>query len=149
MTGQPQSLEPFIGRWSMEAEFPGLAPSAVRGTTVFEWLAGGPFLLESSEVPIPEAPDGVCIIAWSTSQERYLQHYFDSRGVARIYEMDFDGTLWTLSRTAADFSPLEFAQRFTGAFGPDGRTITGSWATGEIDGSGWKHDFALTYRRLA
>jgi hypothetical protein len=32
-------------------------------------------------------------------------HYFDSRGLARIYEMTLDGGVWTFSRTAPDFSP--------------------------------------------
>ncbi len=149
MPGPTHSLEPFIGQWSMEAEFPALPPSDVRGKTMFEWLAGGPFLLQRWAVPIPEAPDGIAVVAWSQARDRYLQHYFDSRGVARVYEMSFDGTLWHLSRTAADLSPLDFAQRFTGTFSPDAQTITGSWETGEVDGSCWKHDFTLTYRRLA
>jgi predicted lactoylglutathione lyase len=76
----------------------------------------------------------------------YLQHYFDSRGVVRLYEMTLDGDLWTLSRTTADFSPLELAQRFTGRFSADGGTITGRWENSP-DGADWRLDFRLTYRR--
>jgi hypothetical protein len=52
-----------------------------------------------------------------------------------------------LSRTKADFSPLDFSQRFTGTFDDDGRRIRGRW---EIcrDGSTWEHDFDLVYRRV-
>jgi hypothetical protein len=112
-------------------------------------LVSNDFLVQRWEVPIPEAPDGIAIIAWSDARALYQQHYFDSRGVARIYEMSFDGTLWNLSRTAADFSPLDFAQRFTGTFSPDGQTITGGWESATVDATGWGHDFALTYRRVA
>ena len=60
--------------------------------------------------------------------------------------MTFDGRVWTLSRDEADFSPLEFRQRFTGTFSDDGRTIEGTW---EIchDGATWEKDFAITYTR--
>jgi hypothetical protein len=35
-----------------------------------------------------------------------VQHYFDSRGVARVYDMAFDDGVWMLERYAAypDFS---------------------------------------------
>jgi hypothetical protein len=45
-----------------------------------------------------------------------LQHYFDSRGVARLYEMTFSGGVWNLLRNSSDFTPLEFSQRFSGTF---------------------------------
>ena len=61
--------------------------------------------------------------------EAYVQHYFDSRGVARVYQMGFRGGLWTLSRTTADYSPLEFSQRYSGRFTDDGNTIDGAWGS--------------------
>jgi hypothetical protein len=69
---------------------------------------------------------------------------FDSRGVARVYEMSLSDGVWRLWRDAPDFSPLNFSQRYTGSFGDDGMTITGSW---EIchDGTTWEHDVELTY----
>ena len=74
------------------------------------------------------------------------QHYFDSRGVARLYRMTFDGHRWTLERTAPDFTPLEFHQRYLGTFSDDRGTITGEWQSSP-DGRGWSRDFGLTYRR--
>ena len=76
----------------------------------------------------------------------YVQHYFDSRGVVRLYEMDVDGSEWTLTRVAPDFSPLDFAQRWLGRFSDDGDTIEGRWETSP-DGREWELDFTLTYRR--
>ena len=46
-----------------------------------------------------------------------------------------------------DFSPLDFAQRFTGTFSDDGQTIAGDWEIAH-DGSTWEHDFDLTYVRV-
>src|SRR5918993_347618 len=48
---------------------------------------------------------------------------------------------------APDFSPLDFAQRFTGTFSDDGTTIAGRWEIAH-DGSTWEHDFDLTYVRV-
>ena len=45
-----------------------------------------------------------------------------------------------------DFSPLDFAQRFTGTFSDDGDSITGRWETSS-DGADWQSDFTLHYRR--
>jgi hypothetical protein len=141
-------VEQLIGEWSIEAVFPGAPPTDLRGRTVFEWMTGGKFLVQSWEVPVPEAPDGLAIIGSDPEKSGgYLQHYFDSRGVARVYSMGFGEGVWTLSRTKADFSPLDFSQRFTGTFSDHGRTIQGRWQICH-DGSTWEHDFELVYRRV-
>jgi len=113
----------------MEAVFPNAPPSDVRGRAVFEWMAGERFLIQRWEVPFPEAPDGVAIIGFDEGRDTLLQHYFDSRGVARVYEMSFDHGVWKLFRNSADFSPLPFWQRFEGTFSEDGRTVEGRWET--------------------
>ena len=140
-------LESLLGEWSIEALFQQLPTSDVRGKTVFEWMTGGEFLLQRWEVPVPEAPDGLAIIGADPDGDNYLQHYFDSRGVARVYAMSLDDGVWKLSRTTADFSPLNFSQRFTGTFSEDGRTIQGRWEISH-DGSTWEHDFDIVYTRV-
>lgn len=146
-TAEMARLAPLVGEWSVEALAP-WAPSDLRGRTAFEWMTGGTFLLQRWEVPVDEAPDGLAVIGPDPRRSgRYLQHYFDSRGVARVYEMSFDDDAWTLSRTSADFSPLDFSQRFTGTFADDGRTIRARWEISE-DGSSWDVDFDLVYTRV-
>lgn len=142
-----EGLEPFIGEWNLEPQFSFPVPADVTGRVVFEWMSGGRFLVERWEVSHPDAPDGIALIGQDPSGEGYLQHYFDSRGVARVYQMGFTGALWTLSRTTADFSPLDFSQRYSGRFSDDGSTIDGTW---EIchDGKTWEKDFDLTHRRI-
>jgi hypothetical protein len=108
----------------------------------------GRFLLQRSESPQPEFPDGFMIIAPDIVAGGLTQHYFDSRGVVRRYRMTLADGVWTLLRTEPDASPLDFAQRFVGTFSADGDTIEGRWETSP-DGREWQLDFRMTYRRTA
>jgi hypothetical protein len=139
-------LAPLIGSWTVEADFPTLG--VVRGWTTFDWLLGRRFVLQRSGADHPDAPDGHAILVPDASRPGgYLQHYFDSRGVVRLYEMGFDGRTWTLERRTPDFSPLDFAQRFTAELADDGDTLSGAWHTDPNGGDDWQLDFRLTYRR--
>jgi hypothetical protein len=146
--GSLEGLAPFVGEWTLLAAF-GEEPAADIGARAsFEWLGGKRFLVERWTIPLPEAPDGIAIIgADPQRQGEYLQHYFDSRGVARIYKMSVEDRVWKLWRDEPDFSPLDFSQRFTGTFSADGNTIAGRW---EIchDGETWERDFDLSYARV-
>ncbi|HEY3506603.1 MAG TPA: hypothetical protein VGN37_27920 [Actinocatenispora sp.] len=147
MTAEPRlaRLDVFVGEWDVSADFPTMGEMAGAVST-FEWTLDGRFLVQRNETPIPEAPDGLMVVA--ADGDGYTQHYFDSRGVVRVYRMSFDGEQWRLWRDTADFSPLDFRQRFTGRFDAAGDTITGAWET-SADGTTWEHDFTLTYRRRA
>ena len=143
-----ERLEPFVGEWTIRVAFPGVEPME-GGRVVFEWLTGRKFLVVRWEVPVEEAPDGLALIGADPEHEGgYLQHYFDSRGVARVYRMGFAEGVWTLRREEPDFSPLDFAQRFMGRFSADGREIAGRWEIAN-DRKTWKHDFDLTYVRVS
>jgi len=140
-------LEPFVGEWALQVAFPGAAPVA-GGRAIFAWMAGKRFLIQRWEVPAPSAPDGLAVIGFNEARGTFLQHYFDSCGVARLYEMTFAGGVWNLSRTEADFSPLDFSQRYTGRFSDDGSTIRGRWESSS-DGRAWVHDFELIYTKTS
>ena len=145
-SGDPlEALEPLVGEWSLIAGLQGHPAPDAGARVTFEWLPGETFLIERWEVPVPEAPDGIAIIgADPESEGNYLQHYFDSRGVARVYKMSFEDGVWKLWRDEPDFSPLDFSQRFTGTFSDDGSSIVGRWEISH-DGMTWEHDFDLTY----
>jgi hypothetical protein len=68
-----QQLDAFVGEWIMEAPF---APG-VTGRAVFEWVLGGQFLVERSEVPF--STDGRTISGcWETSRDGSIwEHDFD------------------------------------------------------------------------
>lgn len=147
-------LDVFVGEWVIEARFPGdqSAPPAAaeegpRGRSRFEWDLDRQYLLQRTEVPVPEAPDSLTIVSADPETGAYTQHYYDSRGTTRLYAMTLDDRVWTLTRESPDFSPLDFAQRFTGTFSTDGTTISGAWEKRPDRNRDWQHDFALTYRR--
>jgi hypothetical protein len=143
-----ERLEPFIGEWKLEAQIPGAED--VRARAVFEWILGGTFLQERSEVDHPAAPNGVCIISANADDGGggFTQHYFDDRGVVRVYEMTFEDGRWELLRVKPDFTPLDFSQRYTGRLSDDGSRIDGRWETSN-DGQSWDLDFQLNYLKLA
>jgi hypothetical protein len=136
------ALRDLEGEWELAVDLPGAED--VRGHVVFEAL--GDVLVQRTAVPVPDAPDS-CSVIVSTGDGGYVQHYFDSRGVARLYAMTFDGRVWTLERTKPDFSPLDFCQRFVGTVGEDGTTIDAEWQK-SADGREWQRDFGLTYLRI-
>jgi len=83
------------------------------------------FLLQRTEITVPEAPDSLSIISVDLETGAYTQHYYDSRGVVRVYAMRLADGVWTLTRESPDFTPLDFRQRFIGTFSEDGNTISG------------------------
>jgi hypothetical protein len=149
---QNERLEPLIGEWSLAMVMPGQETPRelpdVGARVTFEWIGEKAFVLERWTVPIPEAPDGLAIIGWDEGRGTFLQHYFDTRGVARVYEMSFRDGVWKLERTKEDFSPFEFSQRFDGTLTGDGRRIEGTWEIAH-DHKTWEKDFDLIYTRVS
>ena len=131
-----EPLAALVGDWALGD------PSSPVGRTSFSWLEGGFFLVQRWTVDIPEAPDGIAILGEDAAGGGLVQHYYDSRGIARVYGMSLDDGVWRLWRDGSDFS-----QRFTGRFSDDGTTISGAWEIAP-DGSRWEHDFDLVYTRV-
>src|SRR6476469_7300618 len=135
-----ECLTPLSGRWQMETSL-----GRAAATAVFEWGLGGRILVQRMEIDVPEAPDAFCVITAEPRTGGFTQHYFDSRGVNRLYAMTFDDGVWTLLRETPDFSPLEFSQRFTGRLEDGGATIRGRWESRPLGAAEWEPDFDLTY----
>jgi hypothetical protein len=131
----------------MEARFPDAEPSGPAGHSTFEWILGGQFLLQRTEFSVPGPPEGAMIVGLDPEGKGFVQHYFDSRGIARIYQMRLTGGVWVLQRDTPDFTPLEFRQRFVGNFSDDGGSIAGRWERSR-NGTDWDHDFELHYQRM-
>lgn len=133
------TLAPLLGEWTQRA-------FGATGTVTFEWALGDRFLLERSSAPAP-APQSLAVIAPDEATGAYRQHYFDDRGVTRVYKMTLAGGVWTLLRDEPDFSELDFFQRYTGTFSDDGNAIDGRWEKSD-DGESWELDFELVYERV-
>jgi hypothetical protein len=137
-------LDVLVGEWVVEAEFPGL--EVPPGRCVFEWSLDRQFLVQRMEAPNP-APDAMSVIAVDPETGGYTQHYYDSRGVVRLYAMTFADGVWQLLREKPDFSPLDFRQRYVGHLSADGDTIRGAWEIAKNETAPYERDFVLTYRR--
>lgn len=135
----------FIGTWAIEVIHPQIQATPIVGETSFEWLNDS-YVIQRTKIGKPEFPGSTVIYDWDDTKGQYVQHYFDSRGVTRLYEMSFEGAVWKLWRTEPDFSPLDFHQRFSGKVDETGNLIESSWEQ-SADCVQWEHDFGLNYRR--
>jgi hypothetical protein len=149
--GRPEALdrlEALVGEWETEATFeagffgPGTPAISGGGRTTFEWFEGRFFLIQRAAGEDASVPRGVMVIGLAEDGDTFEQHYYDSRGVSRVYLMTLDGGTWTLWRDAPGFN-----QRYVGSFSEDGTRITGAWEK-SADGVAWEHDFDLSYRKL-
>ena len=91
----------------------------------------------------PEIPDAITIIGATDGQPS--MHYFDSRGVHRVYAASLDQATWRYWR---DAPAPDLSQRFTGTFSDDGKTITGRGQLSK-DGKTWEDDLDLNYEKVA
>jgi hypothetical protein len=132
-------LEVLIGEW--RPEIPG---ADIPAMVTFEWLEGGGFVIQHSTVEATDFPNGVMVIGATGPAGGLQQHYFDSRGVHRVYEMTLEDGQWTLFREGPDWP-----QRYVGRISDDAQTITGRWERGESLGAPLKLDFKLNYTRLS
>ena len=141
-TTRAPELEPYdglVGTWDSTATHPSLPGVEVAGTSSFEWLEGAHYLIGRSRNEHPDFPDSLLVIG--ADGDGLVMHYYDARGVERVYGTSLRDGVWRLWRDDPDF-----AQRFVGTFEDGGSTITGLWEAAE-DGTTWKADLAITYRR--
>ena len=136
--GAMDSFEQLVGTWTTEAVHRLLPDVVVRGETVVEWLEGRKFLIVRARNDHPDFPDSISIIG---DTDGMCMHYFDSRGVYRIYRTELTENGWQIARDVPGFS-----QHFTGTFEDGGNTISGLWKLSEDDET-WADDLTITYRR--
>jgi hypothetical protein len=152
---QPRTRHPvlnhlavLVGEWETEATHQALPGAVIRGRATFEWLGDGVFLIWRAHYDHPDIPDSVAIMGCDgtgdllSPGEGCALHYFDQRGVTRLYRLSAEAGVWRYWREASEFS-----QRFTGTVSADGQTID---AVAELcrDGVRWERDLPITYKRV-
>ena len=145
-----QEFEPLLGRWHGEGVLPIDPPMSLISDAKIERL--GAFIVFSSVGEPAEVPDTLSIIGGAPEGEPQPMHYFDSRGVKRLYLTAMDGSTWKIWRAPGeDWNGPDgpgFNQRFIGEISADGRTIEARWERGMGDaGDDWELDFSITYAR--
>jgi hypothetical protein len=140
----------LVGSWSTEATHPTVPGTTVSGGAEVQWLEGEQFLIFRAHNDHPDFPDSISIIG-ETDGLRW--HYFDSRGVHRIYEMRVTDDSWEIGRDAAGRDEPEigrgapaFSQRLTVTFEDDDNTMAGRSKI-SYDNETWQDDLQITYRR--
>ena len=140
----------LVGRWTTEATHPGLPGAIVTGSSEIEWLEGEHFLIYRSGYDHPDIPDSISIIG---DTEGLHMHYFDTRGVHRIFKVTATGDGWEMAMdrhsSASSFASPDapFSQRMTYTFEDEDRTMSGK-AMLSFDDVNWDDDLEITYRRV-
>jgi hypothetical protein len=141
MTDRDPLLAPFealIGTWCTEGRHR-LIEEAFHGSTTFEWLEGGRFVVVRSHYDHDRIPDAISVIGRPESGEGLVMEYFDSRGVRRTYAVSLDGGVLRWWRDHPGFD-----QRSEAKLGGDEFVLVNELA--ERPGE-WKDDLRMTYRR--
>jgi hypothetical protein len=144
-----KDFEPLIGEWHGEGEFPD-PPLTMSAKTTIERM--GEFMIVRSVAEPAELPDSISIVGGAADGQPQPMHYFDSRGVQRLFLMALDGSTWKIWRAPGEDwngpAGPGFNQRFIGEISADGRTIEGRWERGMGDaGDEWMLDFPFHYVR--
>jgi hypothetical protein len=145
-----KDFEPLIGEWHGEGAFPMEPPMKMSTEAKMERL--GEFIVFSSVGEPAELPDSISIIGGAPEGEPQPMHYFDSRGVMRLFMTALEGSTWKIWRAPGeDWNGPHgpgFNQRFIGEISADSKTIEGRWERGLGDaGDDWEIDFPMTYVR--
>src|SRR4029434_626326 len=116
-------LSRLVGTWTTEATHPAVPGVVVHGSAIIEWLEGERFLIHRARTDHPDFPDSLSIIGFTdrdrvedaanrapaaAAPELLSMHYYDSRGVYRVYDASIDEKAWRFWRDVPGFS-----QRFT------------------------------------
>ena len=114
--------------------FPGLV---VHGHSSIELLEGERFLIQRSRTDHPDFPDAISITG---DTDGLHMHYFDSRGVFRIYDFEVTDESWGFSMVEPGWDQ-RIVVRFVGEDTMEGTSTLGR------DGAEPKDDLQITYRR--
>lgn len=145
-----QAFEPLIGSWHGEGVLPIESPMRLAVEANIRRL--GPFIVFESVGEPVEMPATLSIIGGAPDGEPQPMHYFDSRGVRRLYLTAVDDRTWKIWRAPGEDwngpAGPGFNQRFFGELSADGTTIETRWERGMGDSDDeWELDFRLTYVR--
>ncbi len=145
-----KQFEPLIGEWHGEGVIAIEPPMKVSVEAKLERL--GKLIVFSTVCKPAEVPDSVSIIGGAPDGEPQPMHYFDSRGVKRLFMMALEGSILKIWRAPGeDWNGPDgpgFNQRFIGEIAADGKTIAGRWERGMGDaGDEWEIDFPINYVR--
>ena len=134
------AFDVLIGTWDTEGKHR-LVDHPVYGTTTFEWLEGGHFLLVHSHVDHERFPDALTVIGPTADGDALAAEWFDSRGIRRTMATTVEDGVWKMEREQEGFD-----QRFSARLAAD--MFEGVAELAETPGN-WVVDLTTIFRRRA
>ena len=129
------ALDQLLGTWEFSMHHSAMS-EPVTGQQRYERVLNGAFVLKHWTYDHPDFPDAMALM----SEDQY--HYFDVRGIVRVFDLEVDKGGWSMVRLDEDFS-----QRFTARFrGPNVMDTTGELS--HDAGVTWQPDFTMTLQRI-
>lgn len=127
------SLDRLVGTWQFTMQHVAV-PEPVVGQQRYERVLRGAYIQLQWTYEHPQFPDALCLL-----DDRSV-HYFDTRGVTRVFDLETTDAGWSMVRRDPDFW-----QRSAGRFlGPD--AVEGTGENSFDGGATWQHDFSITCR---
>jgi hypothetical protein len=127
-------LDQLLGTWDLTMDHDSVDAS-VSGCQIYERVLDGAYVRLDWTYEHPDFPNALALLSEDA------MHYFDVRGITRVFEVDWDDSGWTM----VHLDPV-FSQRFTSRVeGPELVITEGEYS--EDEGATWLHDFRLTLRR--
>jgi len=141
----------LVGDWETEATHPQMPGTVITGSSTFEWLDGERFVIFRSHYEHPDIPDGISILG---DTDGLRMHYFDSRGVYRLYELTMVDDGWAIAMgchaPTGSFASAAapFSQRLHFTFDQEDQSMS---CKGQMshDDVHWDDDLQITYRRCS
>jgi hypothetical protein len=138
----------LVGEWRTEGSHPQVA-GTITGSSTFKWLDGERFVVFRSHYDHPDIPDGLSILG---DTEGYRMHYFDARGVYRLYELSVADDGWAIAMGrqapagsfASGHPPFSQRLRFTFEQHDQRMSCKSQLSNDDVH---WEDDLEMTYRR--
>ena len=130
---------PLVGDWTTEATHAFLPGVVISGRSSMELLGVDGFLLHRTWYDHPEIPDAVSLLGGDEV------HYFDARGVVRLFALTVTADGWMMERPQRG---EDFGQRMTWVVDHEAKMIRGNSQL-SCDGVRWDDDLEVVYRRAS
>jgi hypothetical protein len=116
-------LERFVGTWDVTGHTLGSEQDNVFGRFTFEWLPGGFFLQQRTELNFAGFEvQGLEVIGYDPATGKFPSTVYSNMAAVPIpYEYDVQGEQVTIR------TELNGGATYTGSFSPDGRSGSGGW----------------------
>jgi hypothetical protein len=154
---QLQRLGALVGRWRSEGHIVGDPAVPITGTDVYEWLAGGFFLVHHVDVVIgPQQVQALELIGeYDPATDAFTARAYDNQGNITIMQARVDkqgvwrftggGDVASVARPAS--ADASGAVRSTLTISPNRSGMTARWERSD-DGVSWQRWMDMTFTRM-